>query len=155
MPQGVLRGPLTVLKTLLSKCPTFQALVGAADETEALASIFKYTIRTDLATRPWALIDREACSATEIAGGVTSTFGHGGSLSLVIEAGVTEEDEVAAMEAHEETLEAIVKEMEERSGTDGCLAIEGIEIGPSILASLVEEVANGEDYIATEIEVRW
>jgi hypothetical protein len=115
---------------MLSKSSSFQTWVDADDDEEALESIHIVAIAADAVERPLALINiGDHWSSAIHAGGTHNSFTRTGSLALIFEVDVLEDDDdEEAAYAFLDAVGAIIDEVEELSGQGGYLSIHEISM---------------------------
>lgn len=130
-PTGMLSLPKYYLKQSLANSSNFQSMTDSEDATEALTYLHDAKI-TNM-TPPWAVVDwSENFEREMFAGGTHDYFKTAGALFMVIRGEVEDADDSVALMMFENRVGAILQDIEDRSGTAGYLAFQGVskEYGP-------------------------
>lgn len=172
-------GPISLAqqraRIMLADCATFRSWVGAANQTEALASIHLKSMATVPATaaawiaaRPLCVVDMPAdngYSTERVAGGLGACYVESGQIMLSFEAELADaDDESDSRVVFENKLGAIFSEMWALSGTDGTttvgettayLTIDQLELvlGPEGAAD--DEQATQSNYLLAIAILHW
>jgi len=153
---GILAGPLTGLRALVARCPSFQRWVGAADHDAALPRIHLLETIPD-PPLPLALIDLgDGFERERITLGVGRPFAQRGALMLYLQEVVPGgADELAAALGFCCRMGQVWAELETQRPEPGGLVITGINlaVAPTRIASERRDLA-GDTYEAA-LSITW
>lgn len=156
-PSASLSLSIDAARALIAATPTFQALVGADDATEALEFIYVGGIPKGTAA-PVAMVDvGDDFNFAISAGGAANYFRDGGGIAFYLEADIAEANRDGYTDAAYDfynTVGGIVNDFDALAGTAGMLAVRNVSTKAGPFRSDPHTEPN-EHYYAVWLELLW